>query len=32
MVLGTSYQPWDPVVTLSRYALELTKPQTEDQE
>src|SRR5258708_11746402 len=26
MAVGTSYQPWDPVASLNRYALEQSKP------
>jgi hypothetical protein len=32
MAVGTSYQPWDPMATLTRYALEQSKPSAREQQ
>jgi hypothetical protein len=31
MAVGTNYQPWDPVASLTRYALEHRKPSAREQ-
>jgi hypothetical protein len=31
MAVGTSYQPWDPVASLTRYAVEHSKPSAREQ-
>jgi hypothetical protein len=31
MAVGISYQPWDPVASLTRYALEHSKPSAREQ-
>lgn len=31
MVVGTSYHAWDPVASLTRYALEQSKPSAREQ-